>query len=141
MPAELFKSSPCSSIPTLMYKDRFALQGEKPIRSQSTSLPVVGLLYLLLPKPMTELLHNTGSSSVAFFIISKSTKLPLRFCSSLIVLIKSSTFAAVGFVFISASFVFFFSHLKFIQVIKIFIFLFVSFSPQIRKISCWPFTT
>ena len=101
------RAAACSLIPTLMYNDRFALRGEKPIRSQSTSRPVAELLYLLLPKPMIKLLHNTGSSPVAFFIIPKSTKLSLRFCSSVTLLIKFSTFATVGFVFISTSFDFF----------------------------------
>src|SRR3990172_8764449 len=73
----------------LMYNDRFALRGEKPIRSQSTSLSVVGLLYLTLPKPMIELPQIFGSSPVAFFIISKITKLSLRFCSSLTLMISS----------------------------------------------------
>ena len=88
----------------IRYKDRFVFRGEKPIRSQSTSLPLDGLLYLLIPKPTIELLHNIGSSPVAFFIISKSTKLSLRFCSLSILLIKSSTLAEVGFVFTTASF-------------------------------------
>ncbi|MCY1247306.1 hypothetical protein D9M72_606250 [compost metagenome] len=94
-------------MPTLMYRDRLALRGEKPILSQSTSLPVVALLYLLVPNPMRELPHKTGSSPLASFIISKITKLSFRFCSSEIVLIKSSTLATVGLVLISASFDFF----------------------------------
>src|SRR5882724_10552900 len=50
-----------------MYNDKFALPGEKPIRSQSTSLPVAGLFSLTLPKPMSELPHIFGSSPLAFF--------------------------------------------------------------------------
>jgi hypothetical protein len=44
----------------------------KPIHSQLTSLPVVGLLYLLMPKPITELLHNTGSYPLAFSSFPKA---------------------------------------------------------------------
>jgi hypothetical protein len=117
-PAYLYKGSPCrfyacpvffrESAYRLMsivrYKEKFALRGEKPIRNQSTSLPLAGLLYLLLPKPISELPHIFGSSPLAFFIISKMAKLSLRFCSSLTVLMKSSTLATVCFVFISADF-------------------------------------
>ena len=102
--------SACSLIFTARYNDKLALRGENPIRSQSTSLPVVGLLNLLFPNPMIELLHKTGSSPVAFFIISRRVKLSFRFCSSGTLLIKSSTLALVGFVLISTSLDFFFGH-------------------------------
>src|SRR6187549_4081592 len=101
LPNFLSAAACCLTSP-VMYNDRFALRAEKPIRSQSTSLPVLGLFSLTLPKPMSELPHIFGSSPIAFFIISKITKLSLRFCSSLTALIKSSTLAEVGFVFISA---------------------------------------
>src|SRR5258707_8846845 len=86
------------------YNDRFVIRGAKPIRIQSASRPVEGLLCLLIPKPTKELLHSTGSSLVAFFIISSSTKLSSRFCSGVMLLRKSSTLALVGFILLSASF-------------------------------------
>src|ERR1700741_2341634 len=94
-------------MPMLRYNDRFALRGAKPIRNQSTSLLEAGLLYRLLPKPIIEVPHSTGSSPVAFLIIFRMTKLSLRFWSSLIAWIKSSTLEDVGFVFIWATFDFF----------------------------------
>ena len=45
-------ASSCSLWFIIRYKVRFAFRGEKPIRNQSTSLPLVGLLYLLCPKPI-----------------------------------------------------------------------------------------
>ncbi len=54
-------------------------------RSQSASsqprVPLRRFLCLLIPKPTKEVLHSTGSSLLAFFIISSSTKLSSRFCS------------------------------------------------------------
>src|SRR5437868_180483 len=59
-----FKAAPCSEI-LIGNKERFALRGEKPILSQSTSLPE-GLLYLMLPKPIVEGPHIFGFSLVIF---------------------------------------------------------------------------
>src|SRR5205085_11511298 len=67
--------SGCAWSVVVRYREMLAFRGEKPMRNQSTSRPLAGLLYRLLPKPINEAPHIFAFCLVAFSIILSSTTL------------------------------------------------------------------
>src|SRR5688572_24968803 len=92
--------APYRSTPGTMYRVRFCLRGEKPVRNQSPDWPL-SYLYLYEPNPTMLSPHSFGSSPVSSRMRASSAKASCRFAGSATLSRNALTLFPLGFVFSS----------------------------------------